>query len=188
VIRAFRYLLLVLAAACGAVQPALVVMPQASLEGTDGKSHALPAPGTRALTVLVFFSAHCDCQSVHDGRLRELGEQYRGRGVAFFAIDSELDATLERDAQEARRRAYPYPILIDRRATLARALGAEYATYAIVLDARGRVRYRGAVDSDLVHLRADATPHLRNALDDLLAGREPRRAYVEALGCALQIE
>jgi hypothetical protein len=163
-------------------------MPRVSLAGTDGKIHALPTRDVPELTVLVFFSVRCDCQAVHDARLRELARNYIARGVAFFAVDSEVDAVLARDAEEAARRAYPYPILIDRHAVLARALGAEYATYTVVLDASGRVRYRGGIDSDLVHLRADAVLYLQDALEDLLAGRAPRRAYGEALGCALLIE
>jgi hypothetical protein len=181
-------LVLLLATGCGAAQSAPTVMPRVSLEGTDGSMHGLPLPDGRALTVLVFFSAHCDCQSAHDARLRELAMRYRSRGVAFFAVDSEVDAEPARDTQEAQRRAYPYPILIDRHATLARALNAEYSTYAVVLDTGGRVRYRGGIDSDHVHLRADAVPYLRHALEDLLEGHEPRRAYGEALGCALRIE
>jgi peroxiredoxin len=181
--------MLVLAVGCGgAAQAGLSLWPRTRLEGTDGKTHGLPSGQGAALTVLVFFSAHCDCQAAHDARLAELERKYRGLGVAFFAVDSEVGAALGRDAQEAQRRAYPYPILIDPRAELARALGAEYATYTVVLDARGRVRYRGGIDSDLAHLRTDAVLYLRDALDDLLAGRAPRRAYGEALGCALLVE
>ena len=46
-------------------------------------------------------------------------------------------------------------------ATLAKELGAQYATYSVVLDADGRVRYHGGIDSDKNHLHDDATPYLR---------------------------
>ena len=63
-------------------------------------------------TVLVFFSAGCDCQTAHDARLGALAERYRGRGVALFAVDSERDASLEHDVSEARLRGYPFAILL----------------------------------------------------------------------------
>jgi AhpC/TSA family len=143
------------------------------------------ASGAR-LTVLVFFSRHCHCLDAHEPRLRALALAYGPRGVAFSMIDSETGATVERDAAEARARGYPFPILVDGGARLAGRLGARYATYAVVLDAGGRVRYRGGIDTDKTHLTDDATPYLENALDDLLAGRAPRVAEGKALGCALR--
>jgi peroxiredoxin len=176
-----------LLAACAAVVPTTITLPRTTLSGSDAQSHVLPVSEGRALTLLVFFSAACDCQTAHDARLRELAQHYRPRGVTVFAVDSELDASPKRDAAEARRRRYPFPILLDQQGVLAKGLGAEYATYAVVVDAHGRVHYRGAIDSDLAHTHDQATLYVRDALEDLLAGHEPRRDKVEALGCSLQL-
>jgi hypothetical protein len=138
------------------------------------------------LTVLVFFSPHCRCLDVHEARLLALHEAYRDSGVQFLMIDSEVGGSPERDAAEAKARNYAFPIVVDRGAELANALGARYASYSVVLDARGRVRYWGSIDSDKTHLHEDATPYLKNAIDDLLAGRAPRAASGEGLGCVLQ--
>ena len=178
---------MLLLAACASSPQAASPLTRMQLPASDQHNYTLPAPSAASLTVLVFFSADCDCQAAHDARLRELAVHYRARGVAFFGVDSEVDATVARDAQEARRRDYPYPLLIDRGARLAQQLGAEYATYTVVLDAQGRTQYRGALDSDHMDLHDAATFYLRDALDDLLAGRPPRRARTEALGCALRL-
>ena len=84
------------------------------------------------------------------------------------------------------RRGYPFPILGDRGARLADALGAEYASYAVVFDSRGHVRYRGGIDTDRSHLHDGATPYLQDALEDLLAAHEPRFPEGKTLGCSLQ--
>jgi hypothetical protein len=151
-------------------------------EPLDARSMARDAP----LTVLVFFSPDCHVLDVHEPRLRALFDAYHPRGVQFFMVDSEVRGSLERDTTEARRRGYPFPILGDRGAKLANALGAEYATYAVVFDDHARVRYRGGIDTDKSQVHDDATPYLKNALDDLLADREPRVTEGETLGCALQ--
>jgi hypothetical protein len=182
------FCLLSLSAGCAASRPSLPSLQPTRLSGTDGALHELPAAAGAGFSVLVFFSVSCDCQLAHDLRLVELARRYARQGVAFFAVDSEVGSTLQGDALEARKRNYPYPILLDANARLASELGAEYATYSVVLDRRGRVRYRGGVDSDQVHLTDDATEYLRDALDDLLAGHEPRRAFGEALGCSLRTE
>ena len=138
-------------------------------------------------TVVTFFSAHCPCQRAHDGRLRALYDVYAPRGIGLVAVDSEVAATEARDVAEAKERAYPFPLLLDRGGALARALGAEYATYTVILDDHGAVVYRGGLDTDRTHPTEGATPYVRNALDDLLAGRSPRVAKSEALGCTLQL-
>ncbi len=177
---------LALASCAPRVTPALRV-PDLTLPDTAGASHSIRREAATArLTVVSFFSAHCPCQTAHDARLRELYARYHGAGVAFLAVDSEVTASATRDAREHDARAYPFPIAEDRGAELARALGASYATYTVVLDAEGRVRYHGGIDSDRTHLRPDARAYLREAVEALLAGREPPVTSSEALGCALQ--
>jgi hypothetical protein len=174
----------------GACSP--VRMPESNvasiaLVGTRGDETYLQGlvKGAR-FTVLVFFSRHCRCLQVHDARLRSLYDWSQPRGVQWFMIDSEAGASRQADDAEAIQRSYPFPILLDRGAKLADAFGADYAAYSVVVDAEGRVRYRGGIDSDKTHLRADATPYLRDAIDDLLAGHAPRIAAGKALGCALE--
>jgi hypothetical protein len=178
-----RYLAIAIACLSCAAPARAGKMGEATLTGSDGIVHHVPdAP----LTVLVFFSPNCAYQTAHDERLRLLHDQYRPRGVAFFSVDSETSGSLARDEQEARARRYPFPILRDEGARLARAVGAQYATYSVILDRDGRVLYSGAIDGDRVTLR-DATPwYLRDALEDLLAGRALRVTHSEAPGCALQ--
>lgn len=145
---------------------------------------ALPSQGR--FTVLVFYARQCSCLAAHDARLEELYARVRDRGVAFLLVDPEVGANQAEDEADARRRGYAFPVVIDRGAKLANALGAEYATYSVIVDEAGRVRYHGGIDSDKSHLHDDATPYLADALDDLLAGRPVRTAANEGLGCALR--
>ena len=54
-----------------------------------------------------------------------------------------------------------------------------------VLDAEGRVAYRGAPDSDWEDPRQDAD-WLRGALDDVLAGRPVSLPETEPVGCSIK--
>lgn len=142
--------------------------------------------GHAPLTVFTFFSAHCPCQRARDARLRQLHAAYAPRGVAFVAIDAEREASVERATREARARGYPFPILADPSGRSIDALGAEFATYTVIVDRRGTVRYSGGLDSDKSRLSTNATLFVRDALDDLLEGNEPRRPHGVTLGCALE--
>jgi hypothetical protein len=176
--------LLILFAGCAPTTAPHV--PSVALQSTHGGVEAFPANLARApWTVLVFFSADCPCFRIHEDRIEELVRTYEPRGVRFLLVDSELDASLDRDAQLSREHGLALPIVIDADAVLARSLAAEYATYSVVLDAAGTVRFRGGIDSDKSYLSADATPYLHDALDDLLTGTTPRRVEAKALGCPL---
>jgi peroxiredoxin len=157
------------------------------LLGTDGQSHQIPERDPNArFTVIVFFADHCPCQAAHDARLRDLYAQYHSQGVAFYFIDSEVRAQIDRDREEAKKRDYAFPILIDHGAVIASRLGVDYATETYVFDRDGVVHYRGGIDSDRKHLHDDAAFYLKDALDDLLAGREAKHRETEALGCSLE--
>lgn len=179
-------LALALAACASARAPSTPALPPLQLVDTAGGTTTLPADLERSrLTVFIFYADHCPCFRVHEGRLRALARDYGERGVRVVLVDSEVSATVERDARAVAERGLP-AITIDRGARLADALGAGYATYSAVFDASGRLRYRGGVDSDKNVLHDDAHMFLRDALEDLLAEREPRVTEGKALGCALQ--
>jgi hypothetical protein len=157
------------------------------LDGTDGAPHSIVPTDQDAYTAVIFFSAECHVLAAHDERVRKLATEFMPRGVRFVGVDSEIGATLDRDRAEVDRRGYPFPIVLDRGGGLARTLGAEYASYVVVLDREGSVRYRGGIDSDRVRLREDRATYLSDALRDLLGGRAPRVAESKALGCALRL-
>jgi peroxiredoxin len=173
--------------ACRPARGPVDTMPALSVVDDKGNSFDLGAATKEApITVIEFFSAHCPCQRIHDARLRELFDAYAPRGVRFLAVDAEAGASPERVRSEASERRYAFPILADAKGAAADALGAQYATYTVVVDRDGRVRYAGGIDSDRIYLTPGATPYLKDALDDLLAGRPPRLAHGKALGCALE--
>jgi AhpC/TSA family len=173
---------------CAATRRADVVeVPSAPLvdqhgEVVDVRRLAAGAPWT----VLVFFSPDCHCLKVHEPRLVALYDADHPRGVQFVMVDSEVRGSPAGDAAEAKRRGYPFPILFDRGARIADAVGARYASYAVVLDAAARIHYRGGIDSDKTHLHEGAAAYLEDALDALLDHREPRVAEGKTLGCALE--
>lgn len=182
--RGWLFLAVGLAAACA--PPAAPHVPALALQSTRGEVERFPSDLSGArLTVLVFASADCPCFEAHEPRLAALARDYRPQGVRFFLVDSERESSESRAVRQSIEGRLALPLLIDPEAALADALGAEYATYSVIVDRDAVIRYRGGIDSDKSFLREDATPYLRDALDDLLAGNAPRRPETEALGCAL---
>jgi AhpC/TSA family len=157
------------------------------LPATDHETYSLKALTARApFTVVEFFSASCPCQASHDPRILALADKYKGQNVQVISVDSNYGAGPDHDLQEVRKRGYPFPIIIDQKGLWADLLGAKYATYTVVLDAEGKVRYRGGFDSDRHPATDHAKPYVDDALAALLAGKTPNPAETKSLGCVLE--
>ena len=175
------------AAACARSSTSARSAGDVSLVAADGhRSSEAELVGGADWSVLMFMSRQCPCLAAHDERLRELAATFAPRGVKFFAIDSEVGGTPQTAAEEARKRQYPFPVLVDPGARLANQLGAEYATFTVVVNREGHVLYRGGIDSDKAKLHDNATMYLRDALTDLTAGRPVRQSEGTTLGCMLR--
>ncbi|HEX7602036.1 MAG TPA: redoxin domain-containing protein [Polyangiaceae bacterium] len=185
---ALAFLLSGLAGCAPLPHPDAAEAPALALRGTDGQVHVLKSEAAQApATVFVFFDPNCPCMTAHEPRIKALYDELASRGVRWFMVDSEAGGSLERDQTIAKDRGYAFPILLDENGTLAKAMGAESASYSVVLDRAGHVQYAGGVDDDRSHLRDDATPFLHDALVDVLDGKTPRRTSGKALGCALKL-
>jgi hypothetical protein len=125
----------------------------------------------------------------HD-RIAETARDYADRGVRFLAINSNDADRYPRDSPQAMRarveaEGWPMPYLHDASQEVARAYGAKTTPDVFVLDAAGRLRYRGAPDADYDDPGQNGA-WLRDALDAVLAGTEPARPETKPVGCSIK--
>jgi hypothetical protein len=164
--------------------------PALELPDTEGSVHTLPMPGEAPATVVLWTCNHCPyALSWHD-RLLEVGRDYGARGVRFLAVNSNDAERYPHDSLEAMRQRvrsedWPFPYLHDESQQAARDWAAQTTPHVYVLDADLRVRYEGAPDADHMDPTLDAA-WLREALDQVLSGREVSRAETEPVGCSIK--
>ena len=163
--------------------------PGFHLPGTDGETHGLDAAGAPA-TVVYWTCNHCPYALAWHDRMLDVDRDYADRGVRFLAINSN-DAerypadSHERMVQFANDQSWPMPYLHDESQEVARAFGAKTTPDVFVLDAEGRLRYRGAPDPDHQDPSLNAS-WLREALDAVLAGEEVARPETDPIGCSVK--
>jgi peroxiredoxin len=164
--------------------------PALELPDTEGSVHTLPMPGEAPATVVLWTCNHCPyALSWHD-RLVEVGRDYGARGVRFLAVNSNDAERYPHDSLEAMRERtreedWPFPYLHDESQRAARDWAAQTTPHVYLLDADLRVRYEGAPDADHMDPTLDAG-WLREALDQVLSGREVGRAETEPVGCSIK--
>jgi peroxiredoxin len=163
------------------------VAPSFALPGTDGESYS---PGGAPATVVVFTCNHCPYALAWHERIADAARDYAGHGVRFLAINPNDADRYPRDSFEAMQRRvaeqdWPMPYLRDETQEVARAYDAKTTPDVFVLDADGRLRYRGAPDSDYDDPDQNAA-WLRDALDAVLDGGEPEPAQTQPIGCSIK--
>ena len=169
-----------------------------SLPGVDGRTYSLKDFSTGKVLVIVFTCDHCPTAQAYEGRIQQLANDYRSRGVSLVAISpnspkgvrlDELgytDVGDDLDDMKIRARAagFSFPYLYDGETeAVSKQYGPVATPHVFIFDEARKLRYVGRIDdserADLVKSR-----DTRNALDALLAGKEPPIAETKVFGCS----
>ncbi|HEY8503704.1 MAG TPA: redoxin domain-containing protein, partial [Gemmataceae bacterium] len=145
----------------------------------------------RAVAV-VFLSFDCPVSNSYAPELIKLAEEYGERGVRFLGVCCAAEPA-EKLAGLAKEFRLPFPVLHDPKRKAADALKATTTPEVFVLDHNRVLRYRGRID-DAYYARLKKSARgvtrrdLREALDDVLAGKPVRVPATEPIGCSLRLE
>ncbi|HZL48589.1 MAG TPA: thioredoxin family protein [Solirubrobacteraceae bacterium] len=162
--------------------------PTFTLPDTEGTTYE---PGGAPATVVVFTCNHCPYALAWHERIVELARDYADRGVRVLAINPNDAERYPRDSPQAMRARVQrgelggVPYLCDSSQDVARAYDAKTTPDVFVLDAGGLLRYRGAPDADCDDPAQNAA-YVRDALDAVLAGRDPDRPQTPPVGCSIK--
>jgi peroxiredoxin len=156
-----------------------------------GKRHALDDLKGKKAVVVVFLSFECPVSTSYAPALADLARTYGKRGVAFVGVSVGEEETAEQAARQARELGLPFPIFADRRGSAASAFKAAITPEVFVLDSKLVLRYRGRIDDRYAARLQQKTRigrhDLRQALDELLAGKIVSEPATLAIGCPVQL-
>jgi peroxiredoxin len=163
--------------------------PPFELPDVDGAVVRL-APADAAATVVVFTANGCPYARAWHDRLQAVARDYADRDVAVLQVVSNDDSDHPEDSVESMRQRvaageFAGPLLHDAAQSAAQAYGATATPEVFVVDRSGVVRYHGAPDGDYDDPSLDAA-WLREALDDVLAGRKVARPVTSPAGCSIK--
>lgn len=156
-----------------------------ALNDLQGKAHTLRAYRGRTVA-LVFLSTECPFSNAYHERLRAIAADYAGRGVDVLGINSHPDETIERIREHAKKNHLAFPILKDEGSRVADGYGATRTPEVFVIDAAGVLRYHGRIDNAKEPARVKRSD-LREALDELLAGKPVSVAETKSFGCPVKM-
>ncbi len=160
-----------------------------SLPRVGGDAASLGSLAGPRLTVLAFLSAECPMSNAYLESLHATATELHERGVRVVVINPNRQENDEQVARHATEFGVKLPVLRDPNLAVADAVGAKVTPEVFVLDADRVVRYRGRIDDQYLSRlkrREQVTRNdLREAIDELLAGKPVTRPETEALGCPI---
>jgi peroxiredoxin len=167
----------------------LYAAPAFQLRDTNGTVHSNAEWANQKAILLFFVTTDCPVANSYVPEMNRLRDAYQSRGVAVYAVQSEVtvpDAAVAKYAKEFR---YGFPLLIDPHQELVRLVNATVTPQAAVLTPDGRVEYLGRIDNrveDFGKQRYQATEsELREALDAVLTGKPVPHPTTKSIGCAI---
>ena len=188
------------AAETPATLPLGAVAPDFNLRGVDGKKYSLKTFRKADLLVVVFTCNHCPTAQYYEDRLKQIVNEYGGKGVALVAINpndpksvrldelgyTDLGDSFAEMKIRAKHKKFNFPYLYDGdNEAVSRAYGPAATPHAFLFDRERRLRYVGRVDDserpELVKSR-----DLRNAIDALLAGHDVPVNQTKSFGCSIK--
>lgn len=165
--------------------------PGFNLKGVDGEFHSLDDYGDKEAVVIVFTCNHCPTAVQYEDRLIELQDDYAGKGVQLVAINPNEDVGHPTDSYEhmierAKQKGFNFPYLRDQTQEVAKAYGAIRTPHVFLLDRERKAVYCGRIDDSPGDPAAVGQHDLREALDEVLAGKPVSVTSTQAIGCTVK--
>lgn len=162
-----------------------------SLMDLDVKVHPLDCQGPGEIRVFVFLSTECPIANGNIPTLNQLHRELGRTGTAkLFGVVSDPFTTRGEAARHYRDYQTRFPILFDSSRQLCEQFQPSHVPEAFVVDATGRLAYRGAIDNawEAVGKRRQVvTSHyLAEALERLRTNQSPNPARTQPVGCPVE--
>jgi peroxiredoxin len=163
-------------------------VPNLTLPDVHRRPRSLDGFKVKKALVVVFVGTECPVANLYVPTLIDLHKEYAPQGVQFLAINSNSQDSFTLVSAHTQERGVPFPVLKDFGHAAADAFGARRTPEAFVLDAGRVIRYRGRIDDQYgvgVRHEKPTRRDLKEALDELLAGKPVTTPTTEAAGCLI---
>ncbi len=160
-------------------------------EVTSGRTISLADFAEKKALLVIFLCAHCPYVVHVQPELVRLACDYADRDVAIVGITSNDIVAYPQDApaptaEMARAAGFTFPILFDETQSVAQAYTAACTPDFFLFGPDRLLAYRGQLDNSRPRKGEPTGEHLREALEDLLAGRRVCPHQLPSIGCNIK--
>ena len=165
-----------------------------NLKNVDGKNVSFANYTDSKGFIIVFTCNTCPVAKAYQDRVEALNSTYAAKGYPVIAINTNDPIASPGDSytkmQElAKNKQLSYAYLEDPDHIYTKKYGAMKTPHVFIVQkaAKGfEVAYIGAIDNDQEETLAQRTNYVKNAVDELLAGKKPTINTTKAIGCSIK--
>jgi peroxiredoxin len=155
------------------------------LPDADGVGHSLKSLTGKNGAVIIFVATKCPVSNAYNDRMEKLAQDYKAKGINVIGINSNNTEPAAEVKSHAGEKHLTFTILKDDGNKIADRLGATRTPEAYVIDASGKLVYHGRIDNSQ-NTANITTSDLREALDEMLAGKQVSKTGGAAFGCSIK--
>jgi peroxiredoxin len=164
--------------------------PDFNLISTDDKYYSLDSFKDAKGLIVVFGCNHCPYVIANEERLVQIQNDYKD-SVQVVEINSNDDEGYPEDSFEnmkirAKERGFTFPYLRNVDQSVAKAYGATHTPEIFLFDKERKLVYHGKIDDNWQHPDQVKTHYLRNAIDEMLEGKEISVPETFSIGCTIK--
>ncbi len=156
-----------------------------TLEDVNGGKHSLTDYKNSKAIVLMFIATQCPVSNAYNGRMIELYNEYKSKSVAFVAINSNKQESVDEIKEHAKSKGFEFTILKDWNNVIADKLSASVTPEIYVVNSDFDLLYHGRID-DSRRLENVSSRDLKKVLDEILDGKDVSVAETKAFGCTIK--
>ncbi len=165
-----------------------------SLKNIDGKMVSLSDFPKAKGFVVIFTCNHCPFAKAYENRIIEIDKKYSKKGYPVIAINPNDPEIIPEDSYEAMKvrasdKGFTFPYLVDQTQEVYRMYGATRTPHVYLLKKENDkyvVKYIGTIDDNYQDANAVNQKYLENAIEALLAGKNPDPNFTKAIGCTIK--
>ncbi len=165
--------------------------PYFNMHAVDGNSYSLESFSDKKVLIIIFSCNHCPYVQAYEERIKEIQKDYEKKGVVVVAINSNDDTRYEADSFEgmvesAKIKSFNFTYLRDETQSVAKAFGATHTPEAFIFNVERKLVYHGKIDDNWKEEAKVKNRYLREALDELLEGKEVSVPETFSIGCTIK--
>lgn len=156
-----------------------------SLKDYNGKEVSLSDFKNSKAIVVMFIATQCPVSNAYNERMAQLYKDYKDKGIAIVGINSNKQESIEEIKKHAQEHGFNFPILKDEKNIIADKFGAASTPEVFVMNGNFDILYHGRIDDSRKEEEVK-TKDLRNALNEVLAGKPVAVTTTKAFGCSIK--
>lgn len=156
-----------------------------TIKNYDGITYHLYDVKDAEAIVIMFWSTECPYVQPYTERINKLAGEYQKRGVVFWGINSNNTESTDEVIEHKNKNGYVFPMLKDLNNVVADLFGATRTPEVFVLSKEYILLYHGRID-DNRNASEVTRQDLKNALDEILSGKEVTTKLTKQFGCSIK--